>query len=76
MKWLKYHYRSGDRLIPMLVPDSQAGLAMAQKEADGEIVPYDDGVQTIPTAQDDTDAMLVDHEYRITLLELGLSAEI
>lgn len=26
-----------------------------------------------PTAQDDTDAMLVDHEYRITLLELGLS---
>lgn len=73
MKWLKYHYRSGDRLIPMLVPDSQAGLAMAQKEADGEIVPYDDGEQTIPTAQDDTDAMLVDHAYRITLLELGLS---
>lgn len=26
-----------------------------------------------PTAQDDTDAMLVDHEYRITLLELGLT---
>lgn len=25
-----------------------------------------------PTAQDDTDSMLVDHEYRITLLELGL----
>lgn len=25
-----------------------------------------------PTAQDDTDAMLVDHEYRITLLELGV----
>jgi hypothetical protein len=25
-----------------------------------------------PTAQDDTDAMLVDHEYRLTLLELGL----
>lgn len=23
-----------------------------------------------PTAQDDTDAMLVDHEYRLTLLEL------
>lgn len=27
---------------------------------------------TEPTAQDDTDSMLVDHEYRITLLELGL----
>lgn len=26
-----------------------------------------------PTAQEDTDAMLVDHEYRLTLLELGLS---
>ena len=25
-----------------------------------------------PTAQEDTDAMLVDHEYRITLLELGV----
>lgn len=25
-----------------------------------------------PTAQDDTDAMLVDHEYRLTMLELGL----
>lgn len=25
------------------------------------------------TAQDDTDAMLVDHEYRLTLLELGLT---
>lgn len=27
----------------------------------------------IPTAQDDIDAMLVDHEYRITLLELGIT---
>lgn len=25
-----------------------------------------------PTAQDDTDSMLVDHEYRLTMLELGL----
>ena len=25
-----------------------------------------------PTPQEDTDAMLVDHEYRITLLELGV----
>ena len=29
--------------------------------------------ETEPTAQDDTDAMLVDHEYRITLLELGMN---
>lgn len=26
-----------------------------------------------PTAHDDTDAMMVDHEYRLTLLELGLT---
>lgn len=26
-----------------------------------------------PTAQDDIDAMLVDHEYRLALLELGLT---
>lgn len=27
----------------------------------------------VPTEQDDTNAMLVDHEYRLTLLELGLT---
>ena len=26
-----------------------------------------------PTAQEDTDAMMVDHEYRLTLLELGMT---
>lgn len=26
-----------------------------------------------PTAQDDTDAMLIDHEYRLTMLELGVN---
>lgn len=30
-------------------------------------------VVPVPTAQDDTDAMLVDHEYRLTLLELGVT---
>lgn len=29
-------------------------------------------VEPTPTAQDDVDAMLIDHEYRLTLLELGL----
>ena len=29
-------------------------------------------VEAEPTAQDDTDTMLVDHEYRLTLLELGV----
>lgn len=26
-----------------------------------------------PSAQDDTDAMLIDHEYRLTMLELGVN---
>lgn len=33
----------------------------------------DDGAEYIPTEQEDTAAMLVDHEYRLTLLELGLT---
>lgn len=28
---------------------------------------------TAPSAQEDTDAMLIDHEYRLTLLELGVT---
>lgn len=28
------------------------------------------------TAQDDTDSILVDHEYRLTLLELGVTEEV
>ena len=32
-----------------------------------------ENTESTPTAQDDTDAMLVDHEYRLTLLELGLT---
>lgn len=33
-------------------------------------------IEPEPTAQEDTDAMMVDHEYRITLLELGLTEEV
>lgn len=29
-----------------------------------------------PTAEEDRDAMLVDHEYRLTLLELGVTEEV
>ena len=45
--------------------------SLAQQEAHGEII-----VETLPdpepTAEEDTAAMLVEHEYRLTLLELGL----
>ncbi len=29
-----------------------------------------------PTPQDDADALLIDHEYRLTLLELGVGGEV
>lgn len=30
-------------------------------------------IETEPTEEDDTASMLIDHEYRLTLLELGLT---
>lgn len=37
------------------------------------VLPEPAPVEDEPTPQDDTDAMLIDHEYRLTLLELGLT---
>ena len=37
--------------------------------------PAPDPPEPTPTEQEDTAAMLIDHEYRITLMELGLSEE-
>ena len=39
-------------------------------------MPEPEPVEPEPTAQDDTDAMLVDHELRLTMLELGLMEEV
>lgn len=41
----------------------------SKEEMDRDDTPH----AAIPTAQDDTDAMLVDHEYRLTMLELGIT---
>lgn len=54
---------NGDSVVGV-EPDTE--LWSAWKEAQVEPV-------VEPSAQDDTDAMLVDHEYRITLLELGIT---
>ena len=47
---------------------------IAKEEAyNGEYEIYDDGEPepvVEPTPQEDTDAMLIDHEYRLTMLEL------
>ena len=37
------------------------------------VVPKVEPTPYKPTAQDDIDALLVDHEYRLTLLELGVN---
>lgn len=37
------------------------------------VLPEPAPVADEPSPQDDTDAMLIDHEYRLTLLELGLT---
>ena len=64
-----------EQLTQMAVTDNAACRAVAEQEAYGPIESWDDGLpepETVPTAQDDTDAMLIDHEYRLTLLELGV----
>lgn len=49
------------------------------KLVDGEFIPCEyprtenEEMVYTPTAQDDIDALLIDHEYRLTLLELGVS---
>lgn len=51
-----------------------ANYALAQREAYGEITVEDiPDLETEPSQEEDTAAMLVDHEYRLTLLELGLT---
>lgn len=52
-----------------------ANYPIAEKEAVGGIIVEGEFDEVIvePTAQDDTDAMLIDHEYRLTLLELGIT---
>lgn len=60
-----------DHMIPLYKYESGVVVRRTQEEIDAEIaalpVP-----ESIPTEQDDTAAMLVDHEYRLTLLELGV----
>ena len=70
MKWLKYTYRSvvtetdmdgnpveREVFTEMAVPDDEKGRALAEKEAWGEIVPYDDG-EPDPVAEPTTDDIL------------------
>jgi hypothetical protein len=75
---------AGYAVIPdgMTLPASFPFVDLEVKEIDGIMtvvsmsereVPVAEPVKAEPSAQDDTDALLIDHEYRITLLELGVS---
>lgn len=50
------------------------GLRMYRDVETGELL-TDGPMAAEPTEQDDMAALLVDHEYRMTLLELGLTGE-
>ena len=64
-----------------LTEEQYNSIPIPCKLVDGEFVECDypkeeiteTEVKAEPTPQDDIDAMLVEHEYRITLLELGVN---
>lgn len=75
---------AGYAVIPdcIAIPATFPFVDLEVKEIDGVMtvvsmsereVPVVEPVKSEPSAQDDMDALLVDHEYRITLLELGVS---
>jgi hypothetical protein len=76
----KFHHAQGNYFEKPIMTDNGA---YRYKLIDGkpvectqdEIVQQEEANKPIETysAQDDTDAMLVDHEYRLTLLELGIT---
>lgn len=55
---------------------SKGAYEVAQREAvKGTLVVEGEDDPVEPTEQDDVNAMLVDMEYRLTLLELGVTEE-
>ena len=61
-------------LHPVTMPWNEANEEIAKAEAhNGVYSIVDDGIEPIPTESDDINAMLIDQEYRLTLLELGVT---
>lgn len=61
------------------IPGAEAQDAWDEYETIQRYVPYTEEelaameeARNKPTQQDDVDAMMIDHEYRLTILELGL----
>ena len=75
----KYHHAQGNYFPLPIITD---GGAYRYKLVDGkpvecsaeEIADQEDSLRPVPVPdpQDDMDAMLVDHELRLTMLELGI----
>lgn len=65
---------------PELAEGEEKYYVSSYQEQNGKIVkvwaetapPVEEMPEDNVTMQDDTDAMLIDHEYRLTLLELGV----
>lgn len=66
-------YAPKDAILVDKLPDGNiADYLYVDGEYVYEPIPVEEVVPE-PSAQDDTDAMLIDHEYRLTMLELGLT---
>ena len=74
-------YPSGGKDVKRVVdvPGVEAKDAWDEYETIQRYVPYTEEelaameeARNKPTQQDDVDAMMIDHEYRLTILELGL----
>ena len=74
-------YPNGGKDVAKVIdtPGAEAKDAWDEYETIQRYVPYTEEelaameeAQTKPTQQDDVDAMMIDHEYRLTILELGL----
>ena len=60
-----------DLLLEKIVDFTEANLEIAKVEAVGEISqPFDDGKPEVVSVAEDIDNMLVDHELRLTMIEL------
>lgn len=59
--------------FPFVSIQVEGGVVTAMEPG---VVPERHVVNPLPTPQEDNDAMLVDHEYRLTLLELGVTEEV
>lgn len=65
-----YFDRNSGKVLTRRVAEDQDGtLRVEHMGPEGVVDP-------VPSAEEDVAAMLVDHEYRLTLLELGVPEEV